>query len=62
MNKIRYILAAIVLVIGFLPMFTTALLTPDYLMLTDYIYAISGFLLACSITESRTGCNDNDQP
>lgn len=62
MNKFRYLISAIVLVIGFLPMLATALLTSNYLQLTDYIFAISGFLLAVHITESRTGCNENDQP
>lgn len=62
MNKIRYLLAAIVLVIGFLPMFNTALLTSNYLQLTDYIYATAGFIIAVHITESRTGYNDNDRP
>lgn len=61
MNKTRYLLAFTVMLIGFLPMFTTALLTSDYLTLTDYIFATAGFLLACHINESRTGCNDNDQ-
>lgn len=62
MNKIRYTIAAIVLVIGFLPMFTTALLTSHYLTLTDYIFAISGFLLACHINEARTGANEDNNP
>lgn len=62
MNKFRYLLAAIVLVIGFLPMFTTALLTSNYLSLTDYICATVGFLLAAHINEARTGCNENNRP
>ena len=62
MNKYRYILAFTVMLIGFLPMFTTALLTSDYLTLTDYIYATAGFLLAVHINESRTGCNENHNP
>ena len=61
MNKIRYLIAFTVMFIGFLPMFTTALLTPNYLTLTDYIYATAGFLLAVHITEARTGANDNDR-
>lgn len=62
MNKTRYILAFTVMLIGFLPMFTTALLTSNYLQLTDYIFATVGFILAVHINESRTGCNDNNQP
>ena len=53
MSKFRYLLAIAVMFIGFLPMFTTALLTSDYLTLTDYICAISGFLLAVHINEIR---------
>ena len=52
MNKIRYLLAFTVMAIGFLPMFTTALLTPNYITLTDCIFATAGFLLACCITET----------
>lgn len=59
-TKFRYLLALAVMLIGFLPMFTTALLTTNYLQLTDYIFAVSGFLFAVHITESRTGYNDND--
>ena len=61
-TKQRYLLAFAVMLIGFLPMFTTALLTSNYLQLTDYVCAVSGFLLACHTTESRTGANENDQP
>lgn len=42
-----------VMFIGFLPMFTTALLTSDYLQLTDYICAVVGYLLAVHITEAH---------
>ena len=61
-NKLRYLLAFTVMLAGFLPMFTTALLTSDYLRLTDYLCATAGFLLAVHITESMTGCNENHQP
>lgn len=60
-NKIRYLLAFTVMAIGFLPMFTTALLTSSYLQLTDYIFATAGFILAVHINESRTGANENNQ-
>ena len=53
MNKIRYLLAFTVMFIGFLPMFTTALLTSDYLQITDYIYATAGFILAVHINEAH---------
>lgn len=62
MNKYRYLIAFTVMFIGFLPMFTTALLTPDYLTLTDCICATVGFILAVHITESRTGCNEDNNP
>ena len=61
-NKLRYLLAFTVMAIGFLPMFTTALLTSSYLTLTDYIFATAGFILAVHITEARTGCNENHRP
>lgn len=61
MAKFSYLIAFTVMLAGFLPMFTTALLTSDYLQITDYLYATVGFLLACHINESRTGCNDNDR-
>lgn len=61
-TKLRYSLALTVMAIGFLPMGYTALLTPDYLTLTDYVFAMAGFLLACYINESRTGCNENHNP
>ena len=53
MNKFRYLLAFTVMFIGFLPMFTTALLTSNYLQLTDYIFATVGFLLAVHINEAH---------
>jgi hypothetical protein len=58
----RYLIAFTVMLIGFLPMGYTALLTPDYLQLTDYLCAIIGFLLAVHITEVKVGANGNDQP
>lgn len=61
-TKPNYLLAFTVMAIGFLPMSYTALLTSHYLALTDYIFATAGFILAVHITESRTSCNDNDQP
>lgn len=53
MSKFRYLLAFAVMLIGFLPMGYTALLTPNYLTLTDYIYATAGFLLAVHITKAH---------
>ena len=53
MNKLRYALAAIVLVIGFLPMADTAFKTSEYIPLVDYVVAMAGFLLACHITETH---------
>ena len=61
-NKFRCLLALTVMLVGFLPMFTTALLTSSYLQLTDYLCATAGFLLAVHITEARTGANEDDQP
>ena len=61
-TKLRYLLAFTVMIIGFLPMGYTALLTSHYLTLTDYICATAGFILAVHITEARTGCNENNQP
>lgn len=61
-TKQRYLLAFTVMLIGFLPMLATALLTSDYLQITDYIFATAGFLLAVHITESRTGCNEDNNP
>lgn len=62
MNKIRYTIAAIVMLVGFLPMADTAFQTSEYIPLVDYITAMAGFLLACHITEARTNANDNDNP
>lgn len=52
MNKLRYLLAVIISVIGFLPMADTAFRTSDYIPIVDYIVAMAGFLLACHITET----------
>lgn len=61
-NKLRYAIAFMVMLLGFLPMCYTATFTSHYLRLTDYLCATAGFILAVHITEIRTGCNDNDQP
>ena len=61
-TKLRYTLAFTVMLIGFLHMLATALLTSDYLQLTDYIWATAGFLLAVHITEARTGANEDNNP
>lgn len=61
MTTARFTIALAVMLIGFLPMGYTALLTPDYLPITDYLCAIIGFLLAVHITEVKVGANDNNQ-
>ena len=52
-NKLRYLLALTVMLLGFLPMCYTATFTYHYLQLTDYIFATVGFLLAVHITEAH---------
>ena len=51
MNKLRYTIAAIVMLVGFLPMLHTALNTAGYITLFDYTCAVAGFFLAVHITE-----------
>jgi hypothetical protein len=53
MNKFRYLLAFVVMLLGFLPMAHTALRTSEYITLIDCICAMAGFLLAVHITETH---------
>lgn len=46
-------LAFMILFLGFLPAFGTAMLSEGYLTLIDYCSAFSGFLLSCLVLELK---------